>query len=310
MATEVTDLRAVSGMIFEVQRFSVHDGPGIRTTVFMKGCPLRCPWCHNPEGVSPKPLLSFTPDRCIGCGYCLRACPRNAHRFVENRHEIDRSICEVCGACAEACYARALELAGREAAAGEIIDIVLRDRTFYETSGGGMTLSGGEPAFQIEFAEALLRLAREAGLHTCIETCGQADYARFARIAPLVDQFLFDVKETDPARHASYTGVSNERILANLRKLYAQGARILLRCPIIPGYNDRAEHLDAVAALAREMPGIAGVEVIPYHPLGESKAQRLGIDVSQRAAAASPDAATVAQWVARLRAQGAHVVNE
>ncbi|HNT87063.1 MAG TPA: glycyl-radical enzyme activating protein, partial [Candidatus Hydrogenedentes bacterium] len=160
MTAQVTDLRAVTGMIFEVQRFSVHDGPGIRTTVFMKGCPLRCRWCHNPEGVSSKPELSFTPSKCIGCGYCLRVCPRNAHRFTDHGHELDRSVCAVCGSCTEECYARALELVGRETTAGETIDLVLRDRVFYETSGGGMTLSGGEPTFQFPFAEALLRLAR------------------------------------------------------------------------------------------------------------------------------------------------------
>jgi len=305
-----TSLRPVTGLIFEVQRFSIHDGPGIRTTVFMKGCPLRCIWCHNPESAAPRPELSFVPSKCIGCGYCFRICPRGAHQMKEDQHVLDRGVCEVCGSCTDECYAQALEMVGHEATVGEVIDEVLRDQPFYETSSGGITLSGGEPTFQIEFTEALLRISRSAGLHTCVETCGHAEYERLERILPLVDLFLYDVKETDPVRHAEFTGASNERILENLRRLHDDGAAIRMRCPLIPGLNDREDHFEALTALAESLPRIEGIEVMPYHPLGESKTERFGLDASRRPEALTPDKATIAAWVDRLRALGATVLNE
>jgi len=303
--------RQITGRIFDVQRFSIHDGPGIRTTVFLKGCPLRCIWCHNPEGMSPGSLLSFLPDRCIGCGYCMRACRNGAHRMDPQKgHVIDRDRCVVCGLCAEECYSGALELVGRDATVQEVLDEVLRDRAFYETSGGGMTLSGGEPLMQIDFSAVLLAAARDEGLHCAVETCGHVDFARFERVLSCVDLFLYDVKETDEQRHVDYTGVSNERILRNLKDLHDRGAAILIRLPIIPGLNDREEHFRAIADLARTMPNLEGVEIMPYHRLGVGKRERFGLGPDRLTDVAAPDQETVAGYVSFLRDLGVKVRNE
>jgi pyruvate formate lyase activating enzyme len=297
------------GRIFDVQRFSIHDGPGIRTTVFFKGCPLRCRWCHNPEGISSEPELSFLAEKCIGCGQCVRVCERGAHRVVDGARVFEREKCVVCGACAQECHAQALELVGREVDAQSVIDEVLRDEPFYRTSGGGMTLSGGEPTLQVEFAEELLRRARQAGIHTCVETCGLCDYARLDRVRPLVDLFLFDYKETSPEKHKEFTGAPNERIVENLRRLDADGAPTRLRCPIIPGCNDRDDHFRGIAALAAALTHLEGVELMPYHPLGESKVERFGYEASARARAEAPSSETVSAWIARLTQLGVKVVN-
>ena len=278
----------------------------------MKGCPLRCLWCHNPEGIDPADQLSFLPDKCIGCGWCFSACTNKAHAMVDDCHVLDRTRCKVCGKCAEKCYAAALEMVGRTATVEEVLAEVLRDKPFYETSGGGMTLSGGEPLMQIDFAAALLSAARQEHLHTAVETCGQATWQCFERIIDDVDLFLYDIKETDPARHKEYTGIGTERILENLRRLHATGASILMRLPTVPGLNDGQEHFRLVAELAASLPELLGVEIMPYHRLGLSKRQRFGLADNDECIldveTAAPE--TVAEWVDTLRRFGVNVINE
>lgn len=264
------------GTIFNIQRFSINDGPGIRTTVFLKGCMLDCAWCHNPESKSNKRQLMFYESRCIGCGACVGACGRSLHSFDgEGRHSINREKCIACGACAEVCVG-ALEMCGTEKTVDEIIAEVRKDESFYKNSGGGLTVSGGEPFMQHEFALAILKAAKEQGIHTCIETCGYTKREIIEEFIPYVDIFLWDVKETDSARHKEFTGVNNEIILDNLRYINGRGASIVLRCPLIEGYNYREEHLRAIGRLAEELNGVMRVDVEPYHPLGQSKSEAMG----------------------------------
>lgn len=297
-------------MIFDIQRFSIHDGPGIRTTVFFKGCPLGCKWCHNPEGISPAPVLSFIASKCIGCGYCFRTCERMAHQMAGDQHTLDRTRCQVCGRCAAECHAQALELVGRRASVDEVMAEVLADKAFYQTSGGGMTLSGGEPLMQVEFALALLRVTREAGLHNCIETSSCVSWQSFERVLPLTDLFLCDVKDTSEPRHLANTGVSNQRILENIRRLHAAGAKIRLRVPLVPGCNDAEDNLDGTAALASELPNIEGVEILLYHKLGLSKHQRLGTSNPLKFDPTPQAKDRRDEWIAGLRAKGVKVLNE
>ena len=263
------------GQVFDIQRFSLHDGPGIRTTVFLKGCPLRCLWCHNPESRSARPQLAFFAERCVACGECAVACPRHAHQLAEGCHVLDRESCDACGQCADACAFDALRLVGREWDASEALDLVERDRPYYDSSGGGLTISGGEPLAQADFTRALLAGARERGLHTCIETSGAAPQPAFAAIHGLVDLFLFDLKATGERLHLRLTGSSPAPILANLEWLLAVGASVRLRCPLVPGLNDDSDHLAAIAALARRHAGLE-VEVLPFHDTARHKHARHG----------------------------------
>lgn len=249
-------------------------------------------------------MLSFLKQRCSACGVCAGACERGVHTIASGMHLMDRARCTSCGACTLACPANALEIIGRVASAGDIIDEVRKDETFYRHSGGGLTVSGGEPTQQIDFLEAILRLARHHGIHTAIETCGYAPTQHFERILPLVGQFLFDIKETDPHRHEALTGVSNALILSNLRYLHAAGASVRVRLPLVPGINDSQEHFRAVAALMQQMPRLSRVQLIAFHNLGESKRARFGFPPGPLANKASADCPTIATWQARFSALG------
>ncbi len=258
--------------VFNVQRFCVKDGPGIRTTVFFKGCMLNCEWCHNPESKSPKPVLVFHKNKCILCGDCARIC---ANHKLTDKHLINRDNCVACGKCLEKCFG-ALEICGKEMTVDEILSEALLDLDFYKNSGGGITLSGGEPLYNSQFTKELLRQAKLKGLHTCIETCGYSKWEDLEKILPFVDIFLWDIKETDELLHKKYTGVSNRLILENLYKLNDKGAQIILRCPIIPTYNDREEHFAELAKIANKLDGVVQIEIMPYHPLGKSKSEDIG----------------------------------
>jgi len=303
------DLTTV-GRVFDIQRFAIHDGPGIRTTVFLKGCPLRCLWCHNPESGESALQLSNVPANCIACGACVAACPNGAHTMdAEGRHHFDRSDCTVCGACVAECHAQALQMVGRDTTAGDALAEVLRDRPFYETSGGGMTLSGGEPLAQPEFSHALLAGAKAAGLHCAVETCGLAPWDDYERLLPLVDLWLYDLKAPDSERHRELTGAPNEPILRNLRGLHEAGASILVRLPTVPEVNDQPERWQLAADLSRELPRLLGFEIMPYHRLGSGKRERLGLPPEAQAFS-TPSRELVAEWVQGLRALGVTVVNE
>lgn len=264
------------GMIFDLKRFAVHDGPGIRMTVFLKGCPLRCPWCHNPEGVSASPELSCLEHRCIGCGECAAVCPNRAHFFQDGIHKFDRSRCTACGKCAEVCLGGALRLYGRIESAETLMPKLLEDREFYERSGGGVTLSGGEPLLQPEFAAELLARLRAENIHTAVDTSGNVPWKSFERVLPYTEMFLYDFKHPDDAAHRQVIGVSNRRILDNLERLSGTGKRIEIRIPVIPGFNDAPEVVRKTADFLASLPNPVAVRLLPYHDLARGKFLALG----------------------------------
>ncbi len=269
-------LQSDTGIIFDVQRCCLHDGPGIRTTVFFKGCPLRCLWCHNPESQAAKPQLSFDSGKCRHCLACVAACHAGAHRADADRHVLERSHCQLCGQCVPQCLAGALKIIGQPRDVPSLMREIEKDRKFYKSSGGGVTLSGGEPTAQFEFCRNLLSAVKNAGIHACLETCGLVEPDRLTALISLVDLFLFDYKATDPDLHRHLMGVSNERILANLDMLLSRGVPVILRCPLVPGVNDQPEHLRAIADLAKRHSAIRGVEIMAYHSMGRDKAQQVG----------------------------------
>ncbi len=260
------------GLVFDVKRFAIHDGPGIRTTLFFKGCPLRCPWCHNPESLFPEQELVFHGERCLGCRDCLEACPTGAASLEPGKAPADRDRCELSGKCVEVCPSGAREILGRWMTLEEALAELERDRVFYQESGGGVTFSGGEPLFQPDFLEALLRACRERGVHTALDTTCYASRAVVERMLPWTDLWLADLKHMDPEAHLRGTGVPNEPILENLRFLASRGAGIRARIPLVPGFNDKREDLQAAAAFLAELgETVEEVDLLPYHRAGEHK---------------------------------------
>lgn len=266
------------GFIFDIQRTSLHDGPGIRTAVFLKGCPLRCQWCHNPESQSRGLEIFFRAEACVQCRECVEPCKHGAHLITQDVvHIYNRSLCQKCGKCAEACLYDALKITGKEVSIEEIMVEVRKDISYYKTSSGGLTLTGGEPMLQPDFTLELLRAAKAENIHTCIETCGWASQRAYEKVLPYVDLFLFDYKATDSEIHRRLTGVSNKLILANLDFLYRNKANIVLRCPLIPNVNDTSGHLAGIVALAQQYPNLKGIDLLPYHNIGNSKYERYGL---------------------------------
>ncbi|MDR0878502.1 MAG: glycyl-radical enzyme activating protein [Treponema sp.] len=294
-----------AGKIFNTQHFCLHDGPGIRTVLFFKGCSLHCLWCHNPEGISTENLLSFDRRKCRNCGACVNVCPA-VHKIGEQGHYLDRSACSLKGECAAVCIPRALEIVGRDRTAKELIAEVLRDTPYYDNSGGGVTISGGEPTLQSQFLLTLVRGLKREKLHIALETNGFCDYGVYEPVLPHVDLFLYDYKETDPELHRKYTGVSNELILENLSRLSAAGAKILLRCPVIPGLNDSEDHFRGIAAITGKYPNLEGAEILPYHNLSAVKTGLMGLEDQKMYPRPPQD---LAKWIARIREYGGRVVN-
>lgn len=278
------------GVVFDVQRFSIHDGPGIRTTVFLKGCSLACFWCHNPESRRPRPEIMYRADRCIACGECVAACPNRAHDLIEGRHIFDRSRCATAGECVKVCCSAALEMAGRWMTAEEVVEEVMRDRLFYRRSGGGVTLSGGEPALRSAFSREILSRCRKEGIHTAIETCGNCHWNELEQILDVTDLVMMDLKLIDPEKHRRATGSRNERIIENARRLAQTSLTIIFRTPVVPTVNDDpaafGQIVDFVSELiqlrAESKNGFATapitLELLRFHKLASDKYRSLDMD--------------------------------
>ena len=278
--------------VFNVQKYSIHDGDGIRTTIFFKGCPVNCAWCHNPESQRFDKELLYFKDRCTGCGKCVQRCPNGANTMVDGKAELDRSKCNACGICADWCITQARDIAGKEYTVKELVKEAEKDRQFYEESGGGITLSGGEVMAQdMDYIEQLCKILHNKGYSVNIDTCGYAPYEDFKRILPYVDTFLYDIKAMDKETHEKYIGVDNTLILENLKKLSADGARINIRIPTIVGINATEEFMnDVVNFLKGNNISVAQVNLLPYHNTGKHKYSKLDRDYDTEGLMEKPSA--------------------
>lgn len=268
----------MTGRVFNIQRFSVNDGPGIRTTVFLKGCPLHCKWCHNPESISSDGQLIIRDDRCVRCGNCFALCKNHAVRRVDGGFSTVRDLCVACGECIEVCNSGAREMAGKEMSEAEVIAELDKDVIFYEQSGGGVSFSGGEPLLQHEFLTSLLRACKAKGFHTTVDTTGLASPEVLSRVAAFTDLFLFDLKMIDDEKHREYTGVSNNLILSNLKQLGEWKKDVIVRIPVVPGVNDDPDSMKKAGAFVASLGNVTEIHLLPYHTIGLEKYRRLGME--------------------------------
>lgn len=266
----------MEGIVYNIQRMSTKDGPGLRTTVFLKGCPLRCPWCSNPESQSFQPQLLVFANLCVGCGECAKVCPNGAVLRVGDVYNRDRAVCTDCGACVEVCAARAREMSGKRMSVDEVMRVVDSDSLFYENSGGGVTFGGGEPTAAGDFLPALLEASARRGYHVCLDTCGMCEPERFKKIMERVELFLYDCKHMDPQEHKRLTGCDNDVILRNLHALFEAGKAVRIRVPLMPGINDSEENIAAMASFLHKH-GCHEVDVLPCHTFGHSKYAALNL---------------------------------
>lgn len=262
--------------VMDIKRFAVHDGDGIRTTVFFKGCPLRCVWCHNPEGLEMRPQLEYVRDKCVSCGECVKKCGNNAHIIIDGRHEFVRENCKACGGCESVCPNNALKLYGKKMTVDELVPILLEDRAFYDASGGGVTLSGGECLMQADFCAELLKRLKAEGVHTAVDTCGFVPRENIDKVIPYTDVFLYDIKAYDENVHIKCTGRSNKQILDNITYIDKIGKSIEVRIPYVPNYN--SGEITAIAEFLSELKNVKAVKVLPYHNLAGSKYKSLGME--------------------------------
>ena len=297
-----------TGTIFDIKKYSINDGPGIRTTVFFSGCPLSCLWCHNPESQSLTPQLLYRAGRCLLCGACVEACPEEAISLEsEKRIVTNRSKCKRCQTCVATCYSGAREFSGHEVTVNEVMAQIEREIPFYDQSGGGVTFSGGEPLMQPTFLAALLKACRKQEIHTVVDTSGFANWNVFAEIHTDVDLFLYDLKHMDSFRHREVTGVPNEVILKNLRRLCATGAKCLVRIPLIPGINDDDKNLTESGNFLASLPHIEGVELMAYHDIAQAKYEALDREYAL-VETKPPTQAEIFQAAEMLRSYGLNVV--
>ena len=293
-----------SGIIFNIQKFCIHDGDGIRTCVFLKGCPLRCIWCHNPESLDKTPSLSFDKTKCSSCGRCLTVC--SVRTIINGSLNINREKCAKCGKCAEVCLRDTNEIIGKEMTASEALDEVLKDKMFYDTSGGGLTVTGGEPSYQPEFTLKLLRLAKEAGISLAIETCGIGSREFYEKAADFGTTFLYDIKCIDPVRHKQLTGSDNAHIMSNLQYLMDRGADIIIRLPLIPDCNDSDEDIALLSSFLNENKSrYRYAESMPYHALGIGKSEKIDVVSSYARESASDD--EISRWCSLLKFHGTDI---